>query len=48
MDSIDGLAVIKKAREHVNKDELQNTLMKMKLRIVYINSLYEILASQDN
>ena len=43
MDKVDGLAILKKAREHVKKDELIAMLMKMKVRIVYIESLYEIL-----
>ena len=43
MDTVDGLALIKKARLHVDKDELLTTLDKLKVSIDYIESLYEAL-----
>ncbi len=39
--TIDGLAVIKKARLHIQKDEILETINKSKIEIAYIESLFD-------
>jgi hypothetical protein len=38
----DGLALIKKARNHINKDELLTSLEKLKISVDYIQSLFKV------
>ena len=43
MESVDGLALLKKARVHVNKEDLISTLKRLSVKTDYIQSLYDLL-----
>ena len=43
IETVDGLKLIKKAREHVSRDEVAEALKKVKISQKYVKSLFALL-----